>query len=397
MTDFVNVKLKDKTVLRVGTYCLPGYTLKEVLGSGRYGVVHAACDVKAKCTYAVKIQLLRQKMDVREFAIEVAFTKAASDRGYGPRLVLEHTCPAQCASVVPGGACQTIPPEFAGKHELPLLGIIVMEKYAHTYIDMVQPRPYRGLMARIVAMHKTGVVHSDLLAKNVMVSADKKVVKLIDWGLSFTVHKPYSPLSWERRRTMFADWFDTAITKYMARHFPRFFKQNAWDVLEAIVQWGMLLKLDYRKLLARPKRNETVYAYAKKHLRQPKKASYLMIVDWALPYTEWMRHGGRKVSVHLSEATSGKPGGLNLRLFINENASVMHLKQRLNRILQISHRFKKPIEKLTLNGGGRVLQDNATLVSMPYREGKDVLVALLERTVPLPTTPTVEVMEEVDL
>ena len=373
-TTATRIKLKQLELV-LGESCLSGLRIQKLLGSGAHGVVYAACDLKRRCHYAVKVQLLQNRYAIHDFAVEVAFTKLASIHEFGPRLYVEHVCPATC---LPNGlvcvAKQKAPPGPRRRRSSAgiKVGIVVMEQYTVPYGKMAVPRPYRQLMARLVAAHKQSIVHSDLMPGNVMVK-DGDVVKLIDWGLSFSYHrdtKPSSPLSFRTRSSMFKNWYKTALVDYMVPYYKEFYKQRALNVTNAILQWGIVHGggFDYTPLLLRAKNKEEQMKDYVKRLHQP---HHLVVIDWALPYTEWLVHGGIPVKVQLSEASTGHSKGGHMTVYVNKQDSLSNVRKHIHTMMHFHDKYKQDTEAFSLRG--TVLNTNATLAEVGYKED-DVLL-----------------------
>lgn len=155
--------------------------MKELLGSGTYGAVHRAC-FNEDCHAAVKLQPLITQQQGEEFAREYGFSKRASDRGYGPRIL--HACVAKD----PTGA---------------YVGLLVTEQFDGSLQefpwcnDADNARFVAEELGRIVhEMHSDGIVHADLLPKNLLYRANEQGkitdLKATDWGLSFFTAQPPS-------------------------------------------------------------------------------------------------------------------------------------------------------------------------------------------------------------
>lgn len=360
----------NNTTITLDEKCLAGYKVKEFIASGTYGSVHVVHNVQNKCDHVVKAQLLADKEDAGDFTAETTYAAMASKHGYGPRLHLEHCCPLDddnlnCVTTVMHSS-----PPYA---TYPQVGLLVMDKYDTMYdtsIDAEKPRPFETLRLQVMRMHRAGVVHSDLLGKNVMTKG--KDVRLIDWGLSFLFHENVpKQLTWATKNEEFDTWYTTVVAKYMIPWFDVYYARPALEIIMGVLQWDALAggMVAYQTLILLPKPNENMTHY----MARANEGSHFVLLDWALPYTEWLRHGGIVIKVLVKDTISSQSGQY-ISLYVLKDETVATVRTRLHALLQTELYQHQKIHKTpTLRFGKRVLKETDTLKRMGITHGSKLV------------------------
>jgi len=166
--------------------------LKGVLGEGGFGKVFLAC-AGDRCKLPSDYRLVMKIQPVREqkFERELEFTKLASDLGVGPYMSFW---------------CGDIRPELVEVLNLDAaerFAVIVLDRWdvdlAHLKPNLIRGSTLRStrnrktveniLREKINRLHTAGVIHADLLPKNVLLRVDPDFnitdVCLTDYGISF--------------------------------------------------------------------------------------------------------------------------------------------------------------------------------------------------------------------
>ena len=166
--------------------------LRELIGEGAYGRVFKACE-QADCRKVVKVQILPDNEAQNDFVKEANFTSIASDNDFGPRLF--------SACVTDGKRLFDL---FTGRgrfslvplRDQPSIGLMVSELWDGSLEEIIADRAvwcarsvFQALESRVARMHELGIVHADLLPKNVLYKHDQsgRIIDLIptDFGVSF--------------------------------------------------------------------------------------------------------------------------------------------------------------------------------------------------------------------
>jgi len=184
--------------------------ITELIGEGAYGKVYAAC-YNTNCDTVVKLQgLTSEPVDglthVSHFNREAYITSLASDKDFGPMTYFAEVfwTLAIPRPTTPSGKfnswLRTLDPR------IDRIGVIVQDEWSGSldklpvqyWQNMNDPRAVRNLdtlqrllIYRTNSMWAYGLVHGDLLSKNVLVELDKDFVivnaTLADFGLSFFI------------------------------------------------------------------------------------------------------------------------------------------------------------------------------------------------------------------
>ena len=160
--------------------------LYNLLGEGAFGSVFQVCD-QEDCDKVIKLQVLPKGSRIANFREEVKKCKRASDMGYGPRMFW--------ACLSDGRALQSLLniPVNSKFLEAPVVGLIVQEAWDGSLnqlspIEWCNANVLRLLQDKVRKMHEDGIVHGDLLPKNVLYrKRDGVIVDVMpaDFGNSF--------------------------------------------------------------------------------------------------------------------------------------------------------------------------------------------------------------------
>lgn len=162
-----NIKMRE--------VCLNGYQLLDLLGKpGTYGLVKQAC-LDGDCNYALKIQNISKSNDKKVFDSECQYSEILSRKyGIGPKFIARWECN-----------------NFGTQY-----GFIVTEKWDKTLYEILTSKSTKQiceakfiqkLYEQVQNIHKEGLIHSDILPKNILVKLNSKQeiadVTLADFGL----------------------------------------------------------------------------------------------------------------------------------------------------------------------------------------------------------------------
>ena len=163
--------------------------LRELIGQGAFGKVFKACEAN-ECRKVVKVQILKDKKAAKRFSREVEFMRTASNSDFGPRLF--EACITDGIRLMDLFTGETVK-EF---RDQPSIGLTVSELWNGSLDELklddatwCSQIVLEKFQARVARMHSFGIVHSDLLPKNVLYKEDSRgvVTDLIptDFGISF--------------------------------------------------------------------------------------------------------------------------------------------------------------------------------------------------------------------
>lgn len=147
----------------VATACLKGYEIKKMLGKGTFGVVHEACEMEDQCDYTFKMLDLLGIESTEEDYIKEVNTMEMLSNGYdiGPKFFKSWVCDD--------------------------VAFIVTEKWDSSLpVNVCVPANLiEKLINQIGQLHALGLVHGDILEKNVLVKMQKNKITditLTDFG-----------------------------------------------------------------------------------------------------------------------------------------------------------------------------------------------------------------------
>ncbi|BCJ51317.1 hypothetical protein Asp14428_27920 [Actinoplanes sp. NBRC 14428] len=159
--------------LPIGTAILRRYVLTRAIGQGGVSTVYAAVDARRGRKLAVKIlaPLLADDPGAREDARREAVITDRLRHPSVPRVFAYGDAPLPDGTVVPYVVLELLD------------GVPLTELLARGRLEWPEAVRIAATVADVLAVaHRRGVVHRDLTARNVMVTADG--VKIIDFGLA---------------------------------------------------------------------------------------------------------------------------------------------------------------------------------------------------------------------
>ena len=151
-----------------------------ILGEGSYGQVMTACDHKNCGGHVGKIVKFHDRYDLHYvynmFFAECLITKFAGEKGFGAKLDAYSLCKNESNDNVKG--------------------LMIMERLDSDFEhikDRLTFEDYKTLFELIKRMHSFGILHRDLLPRNVMVrykenkngmKTNEKIIRIIDFGIA---------------------------------------------------------------------------------------------------------------------------------------------------------------------------------------------------------------------
>ena len=160
----MKIAMGNQAQRNVDKACLKGYQIKKFIGKGAFGTVLQACKLKDRCSYVMKmIDFASSKQRRTDFDREVRYSSRLSKEHIGPKYYLSWICDD--------------------------VGFLVTEKW-----DGELPRGVTisaqlstKLYSQVQAISNMGLVHGDILEKNVLIKRDAtgKItnVTIADFGL----------------------------------------------------------------------------------------------------------------------------------------------------------------------------------------------------------------------
>lgn len=141
--------------------------IDELVGSGTYGKVYAACD-STSCKYVMKMVKISDKASLKNFQLEASITVRASKKGFGPKVIGK--------------------PFICNKKRT---GVIVMDRWDGPLGKQISYRELGKLLKLVDRMHKEGIFHQDLFNRQILVKgeytgpkSDRKMC-ISDYGMAF--------------------------------------------------------------------------------------------------------------------------------------------------------------------------------------------------------------------
>lgn len=175
---FSGMKVANKST--ISTLYKKGFQLKKILGEGAQGTVFSGCDLlENSCEYAIKVMNKKNPLANKN---EYFISQEMSDANIAPKLFAYHQ----------------------GKNK----DLIIMQKYdisIQEYILIYGSLPENMIMRlkeKIDQMHQHGVIHRDLLPKNVVIKMGDNNqptdVFIIDWNVSFSRKVDQEPVIFKK-------------------------------------------------------------------------------------------------------------------------------------------------------------------------------------------------------
>ncbi|CEJ81767.1 Putative RAN protein kinase [[Torrubiella] hemipterigena] len=152
--------------------------LTDILGTGAYGVVYSAVDIKTGIRYAVKClskfnadgtPLERRQVAYQQREIRLHYTASAH-----PNVVSMH-------QIIEDVDCMYVVMEYCPEGDL-FLNITERGQYVGN--DFMAKKIFLQILDAVEHCHKLGIYHRDLKPENVLVTDQGETVKLADFGLA---------------------------------------------------------------------------------------------------------------------------------------------------------------------------------------------------------------------
>lgn len=163
---------------RLGSVLEGTLQLTDILGTGAYGVVYGAVDIKTGIRYAVKClskftaegnPLERRQVAYQQREIRLHYTASAH-----PNVVSLH-------KVIDDVDCIYVVLEYCPEGDL-FLNITERGQYVGN--DYMAKKAFLQILDAVEHCHKLGIYHRDLKPENVLVTDNGETVKLADFGLA---------------------------------------------------------------------------------------------------------------------------------------------------------------------------------------------------------------------
>lgn len=152
--------------------------LTDILGTGAYGVVYAAIDIKTGIRYAVKClskfnadgtPLERRQIDYQQREIRLHYLASA------------HPNVVSMLKIVEDPDCIYVILEYCPEGDL-FLNITELGQYVGK--DELARKVFLQIVDAVEHCHKLGIYHRDLKPENILVTDNGNTVKLADFGLA---------------------------------------------------------------------------------------------------------------------------------------------------------------------------------------------------------------------
>lgn len=152
--------------------------LTDILGTGAYGVVYSAVDIKTGIRYAVKClskfnadgtPLERRQVAYQQREIRLHYTASAH-----PNVVSMH-------QIIEDVDCMYVVLEYCPEGDL-FLNITERGQYVGN--DFMAKKIFLQILDAVEHCHKLGIYHRDLKPENILVTDQGETVKLADFGLA---------------------------------------------------------------------------------------------------------------------------------------------------------------------------------------------------------------------
>jgi len=146
------IKIGGDKIDDIPKKCLEGYLLKKFIFEGAYGVVYQSCDITNDCRYAMKMQEIADEEAARDWRREINHMKILSENyNIGPKFIGAWTCNADN------------------------IGMTVTELWDGVLkAKECPPINIRNkIKDQISKLHDLGLIHGDILEKNILVRRDK--------------------------------------------------------------------------------------------------------------------------------------------------------------------------------------------------------------------------------
>ena len=187
----IEVPLARNSSKSIKQACLRGYELKRMIGEGGWGTVSKAC-LKDDCNYAVKLINLSTRNSSKDFKRESELGKKMSQAGLGPKFYDYWHCDD--------------------------VGFIITDRWDSELSKsaVLSNKLLKKLWQQIEKMHSIGLVHGDLLPKNILVKLNKNQhitdITMADFGVMDTVNEWKKDVT--RLKAFYKYYFETGLGEY---------------------------------------------------------------------------------------------------------------------------------------------------------------------------------------
>lgn len=159
--------------------CLEGkLQLTEILGTGAYGVVYLAVDVKTGVRYAVKclskFNANGTPLDRRQVAFQAREIRLHYQASAHPNVV-------SMLKIVDDTDCIYVILEYCPEGDL---FFNITERGEYVGKDLLSKKVFLQILDAVEHCHNLGIYHRDLKPENILVSDNGETVKLADFGLA---------------------------------------------------------------------------------------------------------------------------------------------------------------------------------------------------------------------
>jgi serine/threonine protein kinase len=163
---------------RLGRFLTPTLQLRGILGTGAYGVVYSAIDLKDHAQYAVKCLSKFNADGTPLDRRQRAFQTREIHLHY---LASTHHNVVSMLKIIDNPDCIYVILEYCPEGDLFLN---ITERGHYVGKDELAKRVFLQILDAVEHCHKLGIYHRDLKPENILVSDGGETVKLADFGLA---------------------------------------------------------------------------------------------------------------------------------------------------------------------------------------------------------------------
>ena len=168
---------------RLGRYLTPTLQLRDILGTGAYGVVYSAVDVTDNIQYAVKCLSKFNPdgtpLDRRQLAFQTREIRLHYLASGHPNVV-------SMLKIIDNPDCIYVILEYCPEGDL-FFNITECGHYVGK--DQLAKRAFLQILDAVEHCHSLGIYHRDLKPENILVSDHGETVKLADFGLAIAADR----------------------------------------------------------------------------------------------------------------------------------------------------------------------------------------------------------------
>ncbi|KAH8882611.1 Pkinase-domain-containing protein [Thozetella sp. PMI_491] len=163
---------------RLGRFLTGSLRLTQILGTGAYGVVYAAVDIKTNIQYAVKCLSKFNPDGTPLDRRQVAFQTREIRLHY---LASAHRNVVSMLKIIDNPDCIYVILEYCPEGDL---FYNITERGQYVGKDSLVKRVFLQILDAVEHCHNLGIYHRDLKPENILVSDNGETVKLADFGLA---------------------------------------------------------------------------------------------------------------------------------------------------------------------------------------------------------------------